>query len=340
MGNNKKLGFLQKIILSITDFRFYPYILKTEKLSRSFLHFILFIMIIAAVITCKFSFLLFDRIDNFMSKYDEIVPEFSLKDGSLSISTNDVIILENEVVAVIDTSKTSEEFLNSNEYKNTIKYDSRLYINSDLITYEDEDGLRTSITFSEFSNDFNKASFYEYLSEVYNSPSSKILIFGVLYFGILCGYLFIKLIEVLLLSIFASLVSVLYRIKIDFKNYIKIALYIVTLPYIVELISILVVGSIKDYTVFVSNILSYIYIFYAIRAVKLDAFLLIVNNKNKSNMNINNINQNFSNSESNNDINNDSENKEDGHNSQDDNRSNENNDSNTDDKDNSDGGQD
>ena len=105
MGNNKKLGFLQKIILSITDFRFYPYILKTEKLSRSFLHFILFIMIIAAVITCKFSFLLFDRIDNFMSKYDEIVPEFSLKDGSLSISTNDVIILENEVVFVDKRTK-------------------------------------------------------------------------------------------------------------------------------------------------------------------------------------------------------------------------------------------
>ena len=338
MENNKKLSFFQKVILSITDFRFYPYILKTEKLSRSFGHFILFIMIITAIITCKFSFLLFDRIDSFLSEYDEIVPEFSLTDGTLSISTKDTIILENEVVTVIDTDKTAEEFLNSNEYKNTIKYDSRLYINSDLITYEDEDGIRTSIALSDVGNDYDKTSFYEYLTEIYNSPSSKILIFGVLYFGILCGYLIIKIIEVLLLSVFASLVSVLYRIKIDFKNYIKIALYIITLPYIIELISILVVGSIKDYTVFVSNILSYIYIFYAIRAVKLDAFLLIVNNKNKTN--INNINQDINNTEFNIDINNNTENKDDGHNSQDDNHSNETNDSNTDDKDNNDGGQD
>ena len=50
-----------------------------------------------------------------------------------------------------------------------------------------------------------------------------------------------------------------------------------TLPYIIELISIITVGGVKDYAALASNILAYVYIFYAIRAVKLDAFLLIFN---------------------------------------------------------------
>ena len=43
---HKKLGFFQKIILAITDFRFYPVMLKTEKTSKSVAHFILFLLLL------------------------------------------------------------------------------------------------------------------------------------------------------------------------------------------------------------------------------------------------------------------------------------------------------
>lgn len=90
------------------------------------------------------------------------------------------------------------------------------------------------------------------------------------------------MVEIIFLTLLTSIVATIFGIRIDFKNYLKIAIYAVTLPYIIEVISVLVVGSVKDYAVITSNVLSYVYIFYAIRAVKLDAFLLFLNsNQNK-----------------------------------------------------------
>ncbi|MBQ9280264.1 MAG: DUF1189 family protein [Clostridia bacterium] len=291
MEKNKKLNFFQKIILSIADFRFYPFVLKTEKLPRSFGHFVCFMMILVALMTWKYSVALFHNIDTFITKYDEVVPEFTLKDGILDISKKDTVMLENGTIAVIDTSNPFSDFLESDGYKNITRYNTRLFINSDAITYEMYDGTRTSFLLSNVELNFDKASFYEYISGVYHASSTKITIVLALYISIFIGYFTIKLIEVFLFAIFASLVSVLYRIRVEFKNYMKVALYIVTLPYIVEVISILVVGSIKDYAVFASNVLAYIYIFYAIRAIKLDAFLLIVNNKNLGKVNVVDLNK-------------------------------------------------
>ena len=56
----------------------------------------------------------------------------------------------------------------------------------------------------------------------------------------------------------------------------KIALYSITLPYLIEMISILVIGSVKDYASVASHLLAYVYLIYAVRSIKLDAFLLIV----------------------------------------------------------------
>ena len=291
MEKNKKLGFFQKIVLSMTDFRVYPYILKTEKLSRSFGHFLCFMMILVALMTGKYAAGLFQRIDKFMEEYDSVVPEFTLNNGVLDITQKDTVIIQGDTVAVIDTQNSFSTFLESEEYKNITRYDRRLFINSDMITYETYDGARTSFLLSQVTMNFDKASFYEYILEVYQSDLTKLTMVLTIFMAVFVGYFSIKLLEVLLFAIFASLVAVIYRIRVDFKNYLKIALYIVTLPYLIETVSILVVGSIRDYTVFASNILAYIYIFYAIRAVKLDAFLLIMNHQNASNVNVVNLNE-------------------------------------------------
>ena len=63
----------------------------------------------------------------------------------------------------------------------------------------------------------------------------------------------------------------------------KIAIYIVTLPYILETVAILYTGALTDYAVLVSNALAYVYIFCAIKAVKADAFMILMNRSKRKN---------------------------------------------------------
>lgn len=272
-----KLDFFQKIILSMTDFRFYPYVLKSEKLSQSLAHFTLFIIVLCLLITTKYSMNLFQQVDYFLEDYHSIVPEFSIKDGILQVEETGNIELENGIYAIVDTSLNYSEYIQSEDYRRIAKYEERLLINSDKVTYESADGEIASFSFSNVLASYDKESFFNFFVNFYHDNTTKIVIFFVIFVTLLIGYLMVKFVEIVFLALIASIIASIYRIKIDFKNYLKIAIYCVTFPYIIELISIITVGGVKDYAALASNILAYVYIFYAIRAVKLDAFLLIFN---------------------------------------------------------------
>ena len=68
-------------------------------------------------------------------------------------------------------------------------------------------------------------------------------------------------------------------VRLNFKNYIKIAIYAYTLPFIMELISLCLGVSGKDYVYYTSSLLTYIYIIYAVRAIRLDAFIMLFSKK-------------------------------------------------------------
>ena len=281
MQKQKKLSFFQKIFLAISDFRVYPYILKTEKLAKSFAHFIGFILLIVAAITIRYSSDVMRIIDDFINEYDKLVPEFSLTDGVLKIDNTDFVKIGTDMAAAINTDYKYDEYVTTEEYRQMTRYDARIFINSDSITYESYDGSGMSFLLTEVESDYDKNSFYEHITGIYTSTRGKIVIIFTVFISVAMAYGFTKVIELLLYAVLASLVAVLYRIKVDFKNYFKIAIYIVTLPYILETISIIYTGTLKDYALFASTLLAYVYIFYAIRAIKLDAFLILMNKKNK-----------------------------------------------------------
>ena len=280
MQKKLKMNFFNKGFLSISDFRFYPYIIKNEKLTASFGYFLTLILLISLFVTFSFSNSLFVAINNFMKDYNEIVPDFSLSDGVLTIEKQENIVTEDNVFYAIATNYSLSEYKNTTDYRDSSKYDSRIFINSDSITFDSFNSKEIVFPWKELSVNFTKASLYEYLTDLLGQVSFKLLVICFIFIGIFIAFIFAKLIEILFYAVFASLISIFYKVRVEFKNYMKIAIYIVTLPYLIELISILLVGSVKNYTTLVSSILAYVYIFYAIRAVRLDAFLLIINSNN------------------------------------------------------------
>ncbi|MBQ8298916.1 MAG: DUF1189 family protein [Clostridia bacterium] len=291
MKKSDNLGFFQKIILAISDFRIYPHILKTESLAKSISHFALFMLIIAIIISANYSVKVFEGFDLLLTKYDEYMPEFTLENGVLDLEMQDVIIVQNDLVAIINTDYKYEECTELEQYSGYDRYKNKVFVNSDAITVESLIGsnsagvldeiVQEQLTFKDFPVNYTKTTFYENIFELKDSFSIKVMIFFVVFIVMFIAYILWKFFEVFAYAVMAALVAAISGMKLSFKNYIKMAVYIVTLPYILETISIIYIGEIGATAFLVSNILAYVYIFYAVRAVKLDAFLIIINKSGK-----------------------------------------------------------
>ena len=75
-----------------------------------------------------------------------------------------------------------------------------------------------------------------------------------------------------ILSIY--IINIIFRLRLKWQNYIKIAIYVSTLPFLLEMIALIVVGSISESVNFISMLVSCVYIFYALRALKLDSVIV------------------------------------------------------------------
>lgn len=286
---HKKMNFFQKTLLAISDFRFYPLMLKVDSTATVIGHFIIFMLIITSIMSISFYNFALDGIDSVLDKYDENIPQFTLTDGVLDVEKQEVYKVMNDFVIILDTNYNYDEITTLEDYEEYDVYDNRVYINSDAITYEsdieiagkEEAQVPQQLLLSEISEDFNKETLKQYILEIKESNYSKVIIFVSLFTATFFIYAFSKIFEIILYSIMTSLVATISGIKLHFKNYVKIALYIITLPYILETISMVYLGEISEAAFIVSNLLAYVYILYAIRAVKLDAFILIMNNPNK-----------------------------------------------------------
>lgn len=286
MEEQKKLSFFKKMALAITDFRLYPYILKTEKVSKSFGYFLKLILIVTFIMAISTFGTLLSNIENFMNSYDMVVPDFSFQNGVLSVEEEKNFKIDDDILTIIDTSMTYDEYKSSEKYNQNTRYDTRIFVNSDAITYENYDGSGARLVFQDVGCSLNKKSLYSFITILYSSFANKIIMFLAVYIAIFMEYFFVKLFEILIITLMVSIICTLFRMKLNAKNYFKIAIYAMTLPYLLEAISVACVGSVKTYTMAVTSALSYVYIFYAIRAVKLDAFLLIMSNANNKNGNV------------------------------------------------------
>lgn len=279
--DKKKMGFFRKIILAITDFRFYPHVLKNESTSQSFWHFVAFLMLLTLIISIKVTGLVYDKLDVFLAQYDELVPEFVIDMGILDVDYVGTKEIRNDMIAIIDTSYKFEDCLEASQYEYIEKYDNVLMINSDAISLIDAYGTIYQADLSYIGGTFTKDSFGIYINMLATETRVKIFVVYMIFVAMFMMYAIYKFVEVIFFGILALFISALAGIRINYKAQMKIVLYAMTLPYIVEVISILYVGAIKEYTILVSGILAYVYIFYAIRAIKLDMLLMIMSNDKK-----------------------------------------------------------
>lgn len=269
-------NFFSKIYLAITDFRFYPYVVQKEKFINAFAYFITFILMVSMILAVGVSVRVISWISEFSESYDSVISDFFIANGELEVYEN--MDLEfNGVKIYSDDTKNFSEFdlksFDSDDCKvSVLAFKDALAIGNESVGF-------VWSNYSDLKINIDKADTYQILELFTKNPGVKL---G-LTFSILCGvfvsYLITKFINVLGISIMLVFLGLIFKTKYKFKNYMEIAFYVVTLPIFVEVIALMVVGFVNEYAYLTYYLLVYVYMYYAIRALKLDNIITATQEK-------------------------------------------------------------
>lgn len=274
---SERMGFFKRIYLAITDFRMYPFV-QREKTSVAVWYFTLLVLTITLFLSMYFISNLFDGVSNILYGYNEKIPEFVFEKGVLNIEDK-TYNLDGETKFVIDTSYGIEEYIYAEEAEEVLCATNSIIINKDGVIYT-KGGATIAYIFPSLSEKITQNTLYSYLLTIQENWTVRMAIFFMSWLVIFAIYFVIKFLNLMFLIFVAYVLNIVFGTKLKFSNYMKIVTYAITLPLIIEMVSILVLGRIPEYATFAYQLLIYVYIFYALRAIKLDVLLMGASGKN------------------------------------------------------------
>ena len=231
----EKIGFFRKLILVITDFRSYPYLVKHEKFYKSFLYLLKLVLILSLIFSINLIYDYSKVFKNLVNNYDEIVPEFELKNGTLNVYEKYSQKLNKNSYLIIDTDYKFDEFKATKDYSNLLLYDNVTLINSDKIIFKVGGEIQSILSFNELEGELSKDILHSEIIRIIDEKEYIVYI-AVAILSIFIAYFMYTFGRIIFLTLIVLIICGIYGIHLNFKNYMKIAIYSYTLPLIFELL--------------------------------------------------------------------------------------------------------
>ncbi len=276
----ENINFFKRIWLAISDFRLYPFV-QGEKLKVAIGYFIGLLLVMAVILGGKFTMQTVDGVATFLSRYDREVPEFVVENGVFKTSQNQIIKIKEDLELVIRADKSYKQL-------ETMLFDEQeadgysAYLLADGMAFclKTEEGVVNlgNLVYTKDTN-FSKQTMYHFLADFTNSSWNRIGLWGMVTIFIFLALLMIRVWNLLMYMIIIATINLIFGVPLKYKNYLCIAIYISTLPILLEVMAILLVGSLSGTASIISILLAVVYIFYALRALKLDFIIKMGNSK-------------------------------------------------------------
>lgn len=283
MNNEEKLTFWKKMKISIFDFEKYQD-LAAERIVKTICYILILVLIFALVVAGMMTYKFSATIANVRDYIDNNIEDIHFEDNQLSVTTKnheETTTIENEETSIkvilmtqvedeLEIQKSIDE-LNSEENAVLILKD-RVLIKNELLTKPIPYSYQT-IAERYNINKIDKQEAVNLLSYDTLKPILLIL-FGIFFvYFFLIMYLPSTLIDIIILSIFGQIVSIITKMKLKYSAIYNIAAYSLTLPIILNIIYIIIQGltgfTIKYFEVMYTTIAS-IYIATAILMIRSD----------------------------------------------------------------------
>lgn len=271
-----KLDFFARIYLAITDFRLYPFVVQREKFINALAYFLCFILLFSAILSAGVTSRAINWLNNFTCIYNEKVDDFEVKNGELIVAQN--MDFEYEKVRIYANGDLNFGELNENVFKDSENIVTVLAL-KDSISVGNENVGFVITKYKDVNLDINKAETYESLRFALDSWIFKLSLAIIIFCGVFVAYLITKFLNVVGITLMLLFLGYVFGTKYKFKDYMKAAFYVITLPVITELIALIITGTVSDYAYITYYLLVYVYMYYAIRALKLDNIIMATQEK-------------------------------------------------------------
>ena len=266
-----KLNFFSRVYLAITDFRLYPYVVQKEKFATAFAYFLCFIILVSIILSANATVKVVNWLSDFNEIYDSQVGDFLIKDGRL-ITNQDMDMEFDGIKLFSDASKSvSDSYIDASDLN---KYKLVFHAYQDGVAVGNSKYGYITIKYTDFNLSLNKAMGFKIINTSLNSTLFKVSLVGIIFCGVFASYFVTRFIMVLFITFMLLFLGMVFRTNYHFKDYMKVAFYVITLPTITEIIALLFVGELNQYASITYYLLSYVYMFYAIRALKLDNIIM------------------------------------------------------------------
>ena len=271
-----KLDFFARIYLAITDFRLYPFVVQREKFINALAYFVCFILLFSAILSAGVTSRAMNWLNNFTCIYNEKVDDFEVKNGELIVAKN--MDFEYEKVRIYANGDLNFGELNENVFKDSENIVTVLAL-KDSISVGNENVGFVITKYKDVNLDINKAETYESLRFALDSWIFKLSLAIIIFCGVFVAYLITKFLNVVGITLMLLFLGYVFGTKYKFKDYMKAAFYVITLPVITEVIALIITGTVSDYAYITYYLLVYVYMYYAIRALKLDNIIMATQEK-------------------------------------------------------------
>lgn len=275
-----RVNFFKRIWLSISDFRLYPFVQK-EKTRRAIWYFVRLILLCAFVLSLFSMNYLLEEAPGMIAKFDQVTPDFSIQGGKLiasgekftEISSDTFLIFSNKYV-----SKNIITIISDLKKSDTIKkdYENYMLVLDDQASYvSDLDGALYQAVKVDYSmmEDTSKSEIISSFTELEDSYLFRLVILFILTFVFAIALSINRLFTSIIYVITIWLLNTVFNLKLKLRNYIILVCYVSTLPIILEVIAVIVTKQISSAVNFICTLISFVYMFYALRAIKIDNIL-------------------------------------------------------------------
>ena len=270
----RKLSFFKRMVLAVTDFRMYPFTQK-EKVITALSYFFKLILLVSVILSAFLTVKIFKQSPLILDIYNQYMPEYEVVEGKLSTLEITEKEINDDWYLVInpDYKYNQLESMVINEEKDHNYYVIILSDVATVLTQTNEGIFELGGIQFESNMNFNKEMLANDWQVFNDSIGCKLMIWGVSLIAITFIMVIVKLWATIMQILSVYIINFIFGLRLKFGEALRVAIYAGTLPLLLETIALIVVGSISETINFISVLLSCVYIFYALRALKLDSLI-------------------------------------------------------------------
>jgi len=272
---SKKLDFWKRLYFSMTDFRIYPFIIK-EKFSKAFFYFLKLMLILGAIISIFVTQKVLQIVPSILNVYYDEMPEFTITDGTMIASDKVSKKINKNFSLIVDADNPFSTINYTLKFNEDILSENNIIINSDKasLVRKTSDGF-VSLSDISYENipDTNKSQIGENVKEVINSYQNRIVFWVITTFILFISLSAGSFFNMVFFLFSALIINTIFVNKIKFADYIKVILYSNSLASILQVITMIYLGNVSESISFILVMITTVYLFYAFRAIKIDALI-------------------------------------------------------------------